>query len=132
LTSLPGAGALMNEQDAAKFLEILQRAMNEHDLDGLVSLFAADYRSIQPAHPERSFQGQDRVRQNWGWVFKQFGDFRATVLDFAVRDCTIWSEWIWIGTDQAEEVVEVRGIMILEVRNDLICSGRLYLESLDS
>jgi ketosteroid isomerase-like protein len=122
----------MTEQDAKKFLDRLQRAMNEHDLDRLASMFDPDYRSIQPVHPERSFRGRDRVRENWAWVFERFDDFHATVLDFAVHDCTIWTEWLWAGSEPNGDNVEVRGIMIFEVKNELICAGRLYLEPLDS
>ena len=33
-------------------------AMNAHDIDAFVACFATDYRSEQPAHPDRAFSGQ--------------------------------------------------------------------------
>jgi ketosteroid isomerase-like protein len=122
----------MTEQAAAEFLKSIQIAMNDHDLDRLVAMFHPEYRSVQPVHPERSFQGRERVRENWKWVFERFPDFRVDVTDFAAREKSVWSEWVWTGTDSTGKDVEVRGVMIFEIEDELICSGRLYLEPVDS
>jgi hypothetical protein len=119
---------LLTERTAAALLQQMVSAINDHDLPSLVSCFHSDYISHQPVHPERSFQGQQRVVENWGWVFNRFDDFEAEVLDFAFRDCTIWSEWVWRGSDAEGENIEVRGIMILTIEDDLIRFGRLYME----
>lgn len=50
----------------------LLSAMNAHDLDAFVACFAEDYRSEQPAHPNREFRGRDKVRENWAGVFSGF------------------------------------------------------------
>ncbi len=113
-------------------LERLASALNSHDVDELIRCFHHDYRSVQPAHPERSFVGQDNVAANWSWVFEHFEDFRATLLDYAVRDCTIWSEWEWAGNDPSGRYTVVRGVMILSVEGDLIVAGRLYMEPVNS
>jgi len=42
----------------------LAGAMNAHDIDAFVSLFAPDYDSQQPVHPDRAFVGRDQVRVN--------------------------------------------------------------------
>src|SRR4051812_12077791 len=47
----------------------LLAAMNAHDVDAFVDCFAPDYRSEQPAHPGRAFEGSDKVRENWTSVF---------------------------------------------------------------
>jgi hypothetical protein len=109
-------------------LERLVTALNEHDLESLIACFHLDYLSEQPAHPARSFTGRDNVARNWAWVFDQFEDFQANLLDVSVRDTTIWTEWQWWGTDQSGIRVEVRGVMIFEVENGVFRSGRLYLE----
>jgi hypothetical protein len=44
--------------------ERLAAAMNAHDLDAFVALFAPDYDSAQPAHPDRAFTGSEQVRVN--------------------------------------------------------------------
>jgi hypothetical protein len=48
---------------AARVLERLHRAMNEHDVEGFLANVDADYRSEQPAHPERAFGGREQVRE---------------------------------------------------------------------
>jgi hypothetical protein len=37
----------------------LRDAMNAHDLDAMAALFAPDYRSEQPLHPNRGFGGRE-------------------------------------------------------------------------
>jgi hypothetical protein len=118
----------MTQQVAMALLEHLERAMNDHDLESLVSCFHPDYESIQPVHPERAFQGRVHVARNWGWVFEEFSDFQAEILDFAVRDTTVWTEWTWQGTDPLGVEIQVRGIMILTIEDQLFRVGRLYME----
>lgn len=43
----------------------LAEALNRHDPDGMAALMTADYRSEQPAHPNRSSGGNDQVAANW-------------------------------------------------------------------
>ena len=68
----------------------LADAMNAHDIDAFVSLFASDYDSRQPAHPDRAFVSRNQVRANWTAVFSGVPDFRAellaTAVDAAVRE----------------------------------------------
>ena len=72
----------------------LGTAMNNHDLDAFVALFADDYQSEQPAHPTRSFQGADKVRENWESVFAGIPNLRAELLTSATtRDGVEVGEW---------------------------------------
>src|SRR6478672_11689767 len=59
-----GGGSFMGE-----VMNRVLGALNAHDLDAFVACFAKDYRSEQPAHPDRAFQGSDKVRENWASVF---------------------------------------------------------------
>ena len=63
----------------------LAEATNAHDIDAFVSLFAPDYDSQQPAHPDRAFLGRDQVRANWSAVFAGVPDFRAELVATAVE-----------------------------------------------
>ncbi len=67
----------------ADVLEQLIAAMNRHDAEGVAALFAADYRSEQPLHPNRGFGGQDQVLANWTSVFDGVPDFVAEALGSA-------------------------------------------------
>lgn len=112
-------------------LELLRRAieaMNRHDLDALVACFHPEYESIQPVHPERNFRGRAHVVRNWTWVFERFPDFEAEIIDYAIQDQTVWTEWRWLATDTDGGAIEVCGVMILTYQDGTFRSGRLYLE----
>jgi SnoaL-like domain len=47
----------------------LNDAVNRHDPEAMAALFAPDYRSEQPVHPERGFGGPDRVAADWRQMF---------------------------------------------------------------
>ena len=61
----------------------LGAAINGHDLEAFVALFADEYQSEQPAHPTRSFHGVDKVRENWASVFAGIPNLRAELLTSA-------------------------------------------------
>jgi hypothetical protein len=65
---------------------------NAADVEAFVSLFAHDYDSRQPVHPNRAFVGRDQVRANWSAVFLSVPDFRAGLVATAVDANTLWSE----------------------------------------
>jgi hypothetical protein len=123
---------MMTEQDALRILQQMVSAINHKDLDSLVGCFHPDYESVQPVHPERSFRGRHRLAENWGWVFERFDEFSATVLDFAVRENVIWTEWVWEANSPDADSVVVRGVMIFTVSEGCFRTGRLYLEPIRS
>src|ERR1700712_2901890 len=69
LYSLRGTVALgvdmSHAHHSSSVLERLLRAVNDHDLEALVSCFAEDYANETPVHPQRGFRGNDQVRRNW-------------------------------------------------------------------
>jgi limonene-1,2-epoxide hydrolase len=78
----------------------LLEAMNGHDIEAFVSLFAPEYDSQQPVHPDRAFQGRDQVRANWSASFSGVPDFHAELVATAVEADTVWSEWRWRGSHE--------------------------------
>jgi ketosteroid isomerase-like protein len=109
----------------------LAEAMNAHDIDAFVSLFAPDYDSRQPVHPDRAFQGRDQVRANWSAVFSGVPDFRADLVAAAVDGDTLWSEWRWHGTHEDGSRLEMAGVIVCGVRAGRIAWARLYVEPLE-
>ena len=105
--------------------------MNERDIESFVSLFAADYDSRQPAHPDRAFRGRDQVRENWSSVFAAVPDFRADLLAVASADGTLWTEWRWCGTHADDSRLEMAGVIVMGVRDGLIRWARLYVEPIE-
>jgi ketosteroid isomerase-like protein len=114
--------------DPRELLERLHRAMNEHDLDGFLANIDDDYRSEQPAHPERAFGGREQVRENWTMMFGEIPDFRAELVSSAVEDDTVWAEWAWRGRRRDGAGFELRGVTLFGVRDGGIAWGRLYME----
>jgi ketosteroid isomerase-like protein len=107
----------------------LLSAMNAHDLDAFVACFAEDYRSEQPAHPNREFRGSVKVRENWAGVFSGVPDFKADLMSSASTDEGVEiGEWRWSGTHADGSTLAMRGVTVLGVTDDHIAWGRLYME----
>ena len=100
------------QQPRPSVVERLREAMNHHDLEGFLECFDPNYRSEQPAHPQRAFSGSEQVRKNWSEVFRSIPDFQADVLRFTVEGDTEWSEWSWQGTQDGGTRLNMRGVMI--------------------
>jgi ketosteroid isomerase-like protein len=113
------------------FLDSLLRALNSHDAQQMAALFAEDYRSSQPAHPGREFEGRPQVLENWTAVFDGVPDLSARLVADARDGDTVWSEWDWSGTYTDGTPFAMRGVIILELRGDQIAEGRLYMEAVD-
>ena len=112
--------------------EKLVEATNAHDLDAMIALFDADYRSVQPAHPARAFVGAAQVGANWEAMFAGIPDFRNDVTRTVRDGDTIWCEWAWRGTRTDGQPFEARGVALFRVRNDLIAEGTLYMEDVET
>ena len=119
------------QQPRPSVVERLREAMNHHDLEGFLECFDPNYRSEQPAHPQRAFSGSEQVRKNWSEVFRSIPDFQADVLRFTVEGDTEWSEWSWQGTQDGGTRLNMRGVMILGIQDGRITWGRLYMEQIE-
>ena len=110
----------------------LLAALNDHDLDAFVECFAPDYRSEQPAHPDRRFEGRDKVRENWTSVFAGIPDFHAELLASASADDGVEiGEWRWRGTHTDGAPFAMVGSTVLGIEDRHIAWGRLYMEVVD-
>jgi len=106
--------------------------MNDHNLVHFLANFREDYRSEQPAHPERAFGGRAQVEENWAAMFRELPDFYAELLRSVVEGDTVWAEWAWHGTRRDHSQLEMRGVTLFGVRDGLIAWGRLYMELVTS
>jgi ketosteroid isomerase-like protein len=109
----------------------MQEAINSHDLEALVTSFASDLTSDQPAHPARSFHGRDQVRTNWAMIFSMVPDLKATLLRSSVDDGVEWAEWAWDGTRADGGHFGLRGVTIHGLENDEIRWVHFYMEPLE-
>jgi ketosteroid isomerase-like protein len=110
----------------------LRDAMNAHDLEAMAALFATDYRSEQPAHPNRGFGGRDQVVENWTQMFRGVPDLQVGVVKETTDGTTTWSEWVWRGSHADGRPFLMKGVTVFGLRDDgLITWARLYMEPVE-
>jgi len=110
----------------------LERAINQGDLEGLVDLFDQDVVVEYPAHPSRTFHGQDQIWRNWAPIMAMGEDFRATAVRSSTCENAAWVEWLWEGTQADGSPGDMAGIVIHELNDrGLISHVRFYLEPVD-
>ena len=117
-----------SEEEPRAVAAALREAMNGHDIEAFASLFAPDYDSQQPVHPDRAFQGREQVRANWSAIFTGLPDFRAELVATAVEAGTVWSEWRWRGSHEDGSRLEMAGVIIFGTRAGTVAWARLYVE----
>ena len=110
----------------------LNDAVNRHDPDAMAALFAADYRSEQPLHPQRGFGGPDQVAANWSQMFRGVPDLTAELLGDAFDAGTSWSEWRWHGSHLNGRPFLMGGVILMGIGEDgLIHRARLHMEPVE-
>jgi ketosteroid isomerase-like protein len=107
-------------------------AFNSRNADRLVECFHPDYRSEQPAHPDRAFVGSDQVHENWSQVFSGVPDFTAELVREADDGEVAWGEWRFSGTRRDGTQLAMAGVIITGVRDGRIAWARLYLEDVEA
>lgn len=122
----------MSHTEAPQVLRRLHEAMNQHDLEAFLSCFHPQYRSEQPAHPDRAFGGVEQVQKNWSALFAGIPDFRADLLRSSTHGEAVWAEWEWQGTKTDGSQVLMRGVTIFGVEEDRLGWGRLYMEPIET
>ena len=116
----------------AEMTNRLLTALNAHDVDAFVSCFAPHYRSEQPAHPGREFEGREKVRENWTSVFAGIPDFEAELLTSGIIEDTVEvGEWRWRGTHTDGTPFAMQGLTVLGIEEEQIAWGRLYMEPIE-
>jgi ketosteroid isomerase-like protein len=116
----------------AEMMNRLLAALNAHDLDAFVECFASDYRSDQPAHPDRAFSGREKVRENWTSVFAGIPDISAELVVSATAEPAVEiGEWRWRGTHTDGAPFAMRGVTVMGVVDEHIAWGRLYMEAVE-
>jgi ketosteroid isomerase-like protein len=112
-------------------VERVREAMSARDIDALLACFAEDYRSDQPAHPDRAFGGREQVRENWSAIFAGVPDFEAELVDATASGDVEWSEWRWRGTHADGTRLDMAGVIVAGVRDGRLAWARLYVEPVE-
>src|SRR5690242_1365760 len=119
------------EQGPAAVVQQLLAAINAHDLEAMVALFAEDYVNEWPAHPQRGFQGNEQVRRNWSQIFAGVPDLQARLPRMVVDGDTVWTEWDMSGTRRDGAASLMRGVSIFGVSQGRLAWVRFYLEPVE-
>jgi ketosteroid isomerase-like protein len=109
----------------------MEAAINGHNLEALVSCFAPDVHSEQPAHPSRSFEGSDKVRANWTMIFSMVPDLKAALVRSTIGEGIEWAEWSWNGSRADGETFALRGVTIHGLEDDQVQWLHFYMEPLE-
>ncbi len=117
--------------DPAAVVERLRDVTNAHDLDEIVSCFAADYRNETPLHPARGFTGNEQVRRNWTQILTAIPDVSTDIVASVADGDQVWSEWEHRGTRPDGSRHLMRGVIIFGVRSGLIATARFFLEPVE-
>jgi ketosteroid isomerase-like protein len=110
----------------------LRDAINQHDPEAVARLFAPEYRSEQPLHPQRGFGGREQVAATWSEMFADVPNLEAGVVKETTAGTTSWSEWVWHGAHRDGTPFLMKGVTVMGLREDgLIAWGRVYMEPVD-
>jgi len=111
-------------------VERLKQAVNDHDIEALVTCFAVEYRNETPVHPARGFVGRPQVRRNWEQIFAAVPDLTADVRWIADQE-TIWTEWEMRGARPDGSPHLMRGVVVFGVEGREATWARFYLEPVE-
>jgi len=116
----------------AELMNRMLAALNAHDLNAFVDCFAPDYRSDQPAHPSRAFEGREKVRENWTSVFAGIPDFQAELLTSStLEDGAEIGEWRWRGTHTDGTPFAMQGVTVMGIEDQHVAWARLYMDVIE-
>jgi ketosteroid isomerase-like protein len=104
------------------------QAINEHDIEGIVTCFAEDYEDEAPARPGEVVRGRDQVRANFERLMAAMPDIRAELRGSVAQGDTVWMEWAMRGSRADGTRMEFVGVNVFEVRDGRLQRGRIYTE----
>jgi hypothetical protein len=98
----------------------------------MAAVFAPDFRSEQPVHPNRAFTGNAQVAKNWTEMFAGVPDMVITCLAEDTGGSRCWSEWEWTGHHTDGSEFAGRGVVLAGLTDDgLIRWQRIYVEPVE-
>lgn len=101
-------------------------ALTAHDLEAAAACFAPDYHDEAPARHGEVIQGNAKVRENFGALFRDIPDLRAVLLRSVADGDTVWMEWRMCGTRRDGTPMEFVGVNLFGVRAEQFVWGRIY------
>jgi ketosteroid isomerase-like protein len=125
----------MADEHRGNTLAVVERliaATNAHDLVALADCFSPAYANVTPAHPQRSFQGTEQVRRNWGTIFESVPDIVVELIDHALDGGRVWTELEMRGTRVDGSPLRMAGVIVFAVEGGRVVSARFFLEPVET
>jgi ketosteroid isomerase-like protein len=113
----------VEHDDAMLMLKAIATAFDEHDLDGIMSHFAADAVFEGPRGPDpwgQRFIGLEAIREAFAARFAGIPDIRYRQDEHFVDGDRGASEWTLSGTTTAGARIEVRGCDLWTLRDGMV------------
>jgi hypothetical protein len=117
-------------QNTSSVLLKMEAAINAHNIDAFVNCFIHDFVGAHPVHAERNLISAEQVRKNWTALFAQVPNIQAKLITHTIADELGWSEWHWQGNHTNGTELDMRGVVVVELRENTIAWVRLYMEQL--
>ncbi|MBD2248908.1 nuclear transport factor 2 family protein [Nostoc sp. FACHB-888] len=76
--------------------------------------------------------GAEQVRKNWTALLAQVPDIQAKLITCTIADELGWSEWYWQGNHTNGTELDMRGVVVVRLRETAIAWARLYMEPVQS
>lgn len=117
-----------SDASAAAVTERWLRCFADHDLDGLMALYAdhATHTSpkVRARHPETGgvLRGRDALRAWWAGAFARLPDLRFTITGLTVGETRVFVEYVRHASGERDVAVAE----VLEVEAGRIVAGRVY------
>jgi predicted ester cyclase len=97
----------------------------------MLACFDPNYRSEQPVHPARAFQGVEQVRKNWSGLFEAVPDVKWDVIRMVGDEDTVWMEARLTGTQPDGAKLDEIGVVIFGIEEGRIAWAHLYVEEIE-
>lgn len=115
----------------AAYAETINEAWNSHDIEKVLSFYSPEYIGDDIGQSSL-LRGHDGLRAMLETYWQAFPDLQFRVTDKLIQDSRLVVVWVAEGTHRGTIMnipstghkVEVRGVSIIDVENDLIVRGQ--------
>lgn len=115
----------------ASYAETINEAWNSHDIEKVLSFYSPEYIGDDIGQSSL-LRGHDGLRAMLETYWQAFPDLQFRVTDRLIQDSRLVVVWVAEGTHRGTIMnipstghkVEVRGVSIIDVENDLIVRGQ--------
>ena len=112
---------------AQQFIDALHRLEEQHDLDGMVALFADESETSNPTDAS-PHQGRDGARHFWDGYRRSFEEIHSEFRNVVATDDVAILEWTSRGKAVEGAPVEYDGVSVVEYEGGRVKRFRAYFD----